>query len=336
LGREVAAGVAVGQHDGAPAGHDAVEPGQAQHAVAEHDTRQVVVVEDERPLPPARADDDLPRPHLEEALPPERPEQVALVQAERRRPRQHADVRVAGHGRAQLLHRARCRAGVEDVAAELGHALQEQHAGAGLGRAPRRRQARRAAADHAHLGMQVLHLGRGFRPGVDVDAADAGDVAHRVLEDRPQPGGAVKVLVVEADRQEAVEVVEGAEDVAVQRRPGVLVDDDLAVAGGLGAGANVGPAVDMHEAVGTVAGDAEEAARPVVLEAAAEDADAGRVQRRGDALAGTGGDGAVAEGERQRPGGVGHARPSRSQAVRCTSLVRTSRSTSSQRRQPKR
>src|SRR5262249_55969948 len=116
--------------------------------------------------------------------------------------------------------------------------------------------------------------------------------------------------------------------------------------------------------------DAEQAARPVVLEAAAEDAPAGRVKGGGDALTGQGGNGLALECEGQgvfrihqaagrglRTRVVHGASPSAfppsmplfpggdrgrgeesaaSQAVPRMVLLRTSRSAMNQRRQPRR
>src|SRR5262249_4440092 len=110
---------------------------------------------------------------------------------------------------------------------------------------------------------------------------------------------------------------------------------------------HVGPAVHLHQAIRAVAGDAEQAAWPVVLEAAREDAYPRRVQGGADTLAVQGGDFAPLERERQRMTRVGqatggqrrqvvHGASPSSGAVCNTEFVRTSRSAMSQRRQPKR
>ena len=49
-----------------------------------------------------------------------------------------------------------------------------------------------------------------FKRIYKVDFAQAGDVPHQALEDRPQPAWLVKLLVVEADRQHPIEVIEDA------------------------------------------------------------------------------------------------------------------------------
>ena len=74
----------------------------------------------------------------------------------------------------------------------------------------------------------------------------------------------------------------------------------LTFAGGLDARSHVGPAIDVHQAVRTIAGDTEEAARPMVLKAAREDTHPRGVQGRCDALAGLCGDRLAFESECQR------------------------------------
>src|SRR5207247_305001 len=93
--------------------------------------------------------------------------------------------------------------------------------------------------------------------------------------------------VVEADGSERPsEAVHDGEEVALQRTEDVLRLDAGTVPDRLDADAYVGCSVDGHHAVGAAARAAQQAAGPVVLEAAREDALARHVERRSDRVAG--------------------------------------------------
>src|SRR5439155_16075012 len=117
----------------------------------------------------------------------------------------------------------------------------------------------------------------------------------------------------------------------------------------LDAGAYIGPAVHLHQTVRAIAGNTEEAAWAMVLEAACEDPHSRGIEGGRDALPHEGRHRPPLESERQKairirqpaserrrqPCLVHGISPS-SQPVLRTSLVRTSRTAASQRRQPKR
>src|SRR5262249_1755248 len=93
-----------------------------------------------------------------------------------------------------------------------------------------------------------------------------------MLEDRPQPTRLIETLVIEADRKKALKLVENAQHIEFQRRPRILVRYHLPLSRRLDAGADIGSAVHVHQTIRTISGKAEETARPVILEAAGEDA----------------------------------------------------------------
>ena len=127
---------------------------------------------------------------------------------------------------------------------------------------------RTPAADHEHVHAAVLGVVAPVRP-VLADLAETSDVAQELLVERPEPARPDHRPVVEADRCERpADLVRDREQVAIERAEDVLRAYDRAVAHRLDADAHVGHAVDGHHAVRTVAGAAEKAARPVVLEAA--------------------------------------------------------------------
>src|SRR5439155_14222837 len=175
---------------------------------------------------------------------------------------------------------------VEQMTAEPGFPLQEEDPRSRRSRLGRRCQAGRTREHHANVRMQMLDLGIAVGTCMDINAAQPGDVPDGAFKDWPQPARLVEALVVETDRQEAMQPIENAQNIEAKRGPGVLMANDLAGPGRLHAGADVGPAVHVHEAIRAVAGDAEEAARAMVFEAAGKDADAGRVEGRPNALAG--------------------------------------------------
>jgi hypothetical protein len=73
--------------------------------------------------------------------------------------------------------------------------------------------------------------------------------------------------------------------------------DDLPLFGRFHASSHVRPAVDLHQAVGTISRDTKESAWAVVLEAAAEDSNAGGIQSGGNRLSAQGGNSFAIENE---------------------------------------
>ena len=170
-----------------------------------------------------------------------------------------------------------------EPAAEPWRLLQEQHAPAGRGERLGGAQPGGARSDHERV--EPLLCGRRVGGGRPVgEAAEAGERAGKANRDpvrEARPGG--EVVVVEAvGRRE----VHGAEEVVGRAGEGVLRLDPEPVAARRAAGPDVGLAVDPHEAAAAAAGEAEGAARAVVLGAAREERPAGGEERRGHALAG--------------------------------------------------
>jgi hypothetical protein len=295
-------------------------------------------VERDRLLPSAGADDDLFRSDLEQALPLERPQHIAFIEAEDIGVAQEPDAWTTLQGRYQGLDFGRHHPVIQQVAARPRLSIKQENIGSrgcgfrGCG------QPGRPGPNHAHFRMEILHLGVQVRHTLHVDPTQARDMAHHTLEDWPHPARLVEAPVIEADRQKGVELVEDAQQVEAQARPRILTTNDLSVTNRFGAGPHIVPAVHLHQTVGTVAGHAEKAARPMILETAAEDAHAGGIQGRRDALPFHGRNALAlkGEGERQRSVACSHDASSPGQPVRRTSLVRTSRCALSQRRQPKR
>src|SRR5579859_6700943 len=140
-------------------------------------------------------------------------------------------------------------------------------------------------------------------------------------------------FVVPAHGHKPVEALDTGQPVAVERRIRVLMPYPHARAHRSNAGADIGSAVHIHQAVGTFAGEAEQAARPMVLEAASEDAAACSIKRRRHGVAGPGFHGLAIKFERKSLGAVGHY--SGKNASR-TSLVVVFLSACSHSRQPER
>ena len=292
LERQLGAAVVAGDHDGAPARSHAVERQQAPCRPAKHHAGQVVVLEDHRVFESARGDDDLAGAEPDEAISLEHAEQVVLVEPEGRRAGEDPDpfrgrdlcAQVPRHlpARASGL-----RARVEPPAApELRLVVHEQHARTPARGLQRPRHAGRAAADHRDVREEVRALVLARRFLGEGDASEPREPPEDALVRRPEPARMDEGLVVEAHGEQEVEPVEDRESVPLERGPGVLGLDPLAVAQGLHAGADVRHAVDVDQAVRAVAAAAEQPARPVVLEAPAEDPHTGRVERRADAVAG--------------------------------------------------
>ena len=272
--------IVVGHHHRPPSGADDINLSQAAHSPAKKDARQIVIVKNERPFPAAGANDNLPCPNPEEPLSLKRADQVAFIDAESGRVAHNLNPRIRGHS-ANLVGIA--RGGIPS--AQSGLSLQEKNFSSCLCCFPRRRDASVPAANHTDFGAHMLDFGVRFRQRMYVDPSQPRDVPYRMLEDRPEPARLVETLVIEADRQKAVQFVENAQHIESERRPGILMANDLPLPSRLDANANVGPAVNLHETIWAISGDAEEPARPVILEAATKYAHAASIQSGPNALA---------------------------------------------------
>src|SRR5436309_10149718 len=91
-------------------------------------------------------------------------------------------------------------------------------------------------------------------------------------------------LVIKARRQKAVQFLRNREEIQFQRWPGVLMSDFIALIDRLSADPYVGTAIDVHQAVGTFSIHAEKSTWPVILKAAAENANPRRIKRRSDRI----------------------------------------------------
>ncbi len=83
-------------------------------------------------------------------------------------------------------------------------------------------------------------------------------------------------LVVEADREEARETVEDAKPIGFDTAHRVDRRERHALLQRLDVGAEVEALAGLHQRVHVVIGEREQSSRPVVLEAAPENVDAGR------------------------------------------------------------
>ena len=156
----------------------------------------------------------------------------------------------------------------------------------------------RAAANHGG-GRVVEYVLVGMlrdRVWVFVNSAKARGAADERLGEAPHPGMG-EGLVIEAHRHRPRKLLGNCHVVGFQGWVGVLVGDPHAVLDRLLAGADIRGAVHVHQAIGTIARDTQQAARAVVLETAAEDAPAGAIERRGDRVLGQGLDGSTVKGE---------------------------------------
>src|SRR5215831_17932503 len=123
-----------------------------------------------------------------------------------------------------------------------------------------------------------------FRLIRHVDLTKPRDVAHRMLENRPEPTRFMKAFVVEADGQHEIQLVEYAQHVKIEQWPRILMRHHLSISRRFDACPHIRPAIDVHQTIGTVPRNAEKAARTMVLEAARESANAGGIKRCGDGL----------------------------------------------------
>ena len=186
--------------------------------------------------------------------------------------------------RSRELARVRHAALGEQPPARLGALVGEHDVGTELRRLRRRAQAGGPTPDHEDVGVTAAVLGAPLALGLRLaQLPEPGRVTKELLVQRPEATWPDEGLVVEAGRGErAAEEVGGAHHVEVERRLRVHVLDLHALADRLGAGAHAGSAVDRDEAVGALAGAAEQAAAAVVLERAREGALAAGEERRPD------------------------------------------------------
>ena len=285
-----------GYDEGAFPRRGPVDVQQSLYGSAEHDPGKVVVVEDGRTFrSPCRHDHPL-RAELDEAFALAHRQEVALIEGDGRGSHQRFDVRLPGHRIRQLFgnlaaRQARVlqRLGMRDALAPQAPPDALRLVDQGYFHAASRRFQGRGgpcrACSHDHqIGAPVFVLVAGVGFKLQVHLAQPGNPAHHRLRQAPEERVNQR-FVVKPHRHQVVQSVQHRENVEASGGPGVLALDPEAGGRRHRADADVGDAVHVHEAVGAVAGEAEQAPGTMVFEAAAEDSDAGCVKRRSDGVA---------------------------------------------------
>ena len=272
------------RHHRARARLERVHRDEAARAAREHHAGKVVAGKEQRLLDRAGGVDlALGADLVERVALPDRHE--AVEGAERGSVVEDLDPGCAGplDQLARVLHPALG----EQAAAGLGALVGENDIGAQLCCSGGRVQPGRAAADHEDVRVATPVLRPPLALGLRLaQLPEPGRVPQHLLVEGPEAPRPDEGLVVEAGRGEwATDEIGGAHHVEAERRRRVHVLHLHPLAHRLGAGAHAGGAVHLHEAVGALAGAAEEAARAVVLEAAREGALAGGEERRADRVA---------------------------------------------------
>lgn len=149
----------------------------------------------------------------------------------------------------------------------------------------------RAGADHQHVAV-VVHPVVAVRIDLGRRAAQAGGLADVLLVGHPHRLRVHEGLVVETRRHQlAADLAEDSHQVVLHVRPAVGTGGHQAAVEGLLGGAYVGDlggfaGADLQDRVGLLGAGGDDAARPRVLEAAADDVDAVGQQRGGQGVAG--------------------------------------------------
>ena len=147
--------------------------------------------------------------------------------------------------------------------------------------------------------LVAIRIGRGRRP------AQAGGAADQPLVHAPPPAlRPHESLVVEPRREQRAEDAIQRPQIEADGRPAVLAPSSQAVVqldlGGAHVGLGARVAAQLHERVRLLGTCAEDAARAVILEAAPDQMDAIRQQRRSERVAGVALVAGAVEGEMQR------------------------------------
>ena len=332
--------VAVDEEGRPAADGDAVAAQISERRTGQHDARNVVARKRDQPLDGTGGeydalDADDPQPLGEAA------EERALRGGERLHGAEHAVAVRAEDGSArQAAHRRHtgersndalapgAPARIEQRAASEHHVLLgEQHPQAAAAETVRRREPRGSRPDDQHIRMLMQRLG-GCRVLAD-DRFQApqtrGATDQRLVDALPGPTRGHEGLVVEPSRQKAAEQIVGGEQIPPQGRPAVLTHRHQPFAQCQRRGETVGlaPGRPHHvdQRAGLLGTGGHDAARPVVLEASADQALSVREQRRGERVSrltaqrtavevktdGTGGVGQQALGNAARAGAHGEA-----------------------------
>ena len=228
------------------------------------------------------------------ADPLERGEGVAVIPADRRGPGHEpdADGGKPGLGVARPFRSARAvdRAALrQQRTAEPRPFVAQDHPGAGRGSSLRRGQSGRPATDHQHIAMGV-----GALVAVRVIALGGAAQSRRASNERlvvfgPEAARPHEGLVVKARRQERRQPGIDRHQVVAEARPAVLAVGRKTVIefgrGGLRIGFAAGAGAQFDQGVGLEAAGGVDAARAVILEAAAYEANAVGDQRGGQRVA---------------------------------------------------
>ncbi len=318
--------VVVGEDHPALPRRDAVPFDVAAHRLRQHHARPVVVGEDDGPLDGARGEHDAPRPHFPQPLarqPRSREQGIVVgdplghqhvVVMEVRKHRgagQHVHVfrrrQQAGFRRRPLLGRGavdRASAQVGD-AAEAGALVGDDDFGAVRRRRFCRRKAGCARSDDEDVAVDVnvlvgIGIAAACRPPEPRGAPD-----ERLVESLPERLRPHEGLVVEAGGEEARQPSARRADVELEARPPVLADRDEPVMELDHGGAQVRlvpvSLADADQRVHLFRPKADDAARPVILEAAPHQAPAVGEQRRCEAVARMSGERPSVEAEGDAP-----------------------------------
>ena len=299
--------------------HDSEAAEIDERRVGRHHARPVVVGNGERPLDRAGGDDDALRPDAPERVgargaPLPGADEIVVVDSERGRRRQDASAGRFDRGADVFRPFAPVAAfdrsaAMDELAADVVMILDKEHDLAGpCGRA-RRGEAGRTRADDEQVAAGVDLRAFGRRAIVGVDDSEAGHGAHQRLERlpaRPDEG-----LVVEARGHEGGEPVDQRGAIVRGGRRRIDRAHGKIVVERFGRGAEVrrraAGARHIDDRVRLLGPGAPDSARPVIFEAAADDADAAGEQRRGDAVALEPDERLAVEGEGERLAAVDRA-----------------------------
>jgi hypothetical protein len=321
--------VIVGKQNGAPARQDGIATDISLDGARQHDPGSVVARKDERPFQRAGREHDLPRPNVPQPQARHsggrgRPEQltdalgrddiIVVIAPERASRRQQPDFR----HRRQLGDRLRGPAGAiividlmspaQQRAAKKRVAVGEYDARAAAAGRKCRRQPGRSGADDEHIAMRVplivaRRIGRSRRTPEPGHAAQC-----RLPQIAPQAARPDKGLVIETGWKQRCDTADQRADITVETRPGMLarrlqpvIQRDV---GGAAVGFGEVAGLELNQRRGLLRSRREYSARPVVLEAARDEAHAIRQQCRSERVAGVALVLLSVEGEAQNPAAV--------------------------------
>ena len=126
-----------------------------------------------------------------------------------------------------------------------------------------------------HVGVFVYGLGSIRRRRI----AQSRHLADLRLSQMPHTGIG-EIFVVPTDGHHPIELLSNGQVIEIQRGPRVLMFHRHPRARWSDAGPDVGNSIHVHQAIRTVAGAAQQPARPVIFEAASENPLTGAIKRR--------------------------------------------------------